>query len=91
MMIIYVFGILDLLAGISMLLNKFGIDFLGFIFASYLVVKGIIFFRSIASWIDLASGIVFFYLIYADYFGFILYLFSFWLIQKGLFSFFNAF
>lgn len=89
-MIIYLFGLLDILAGISLLLLKFNVDFYGLIFASYLVVKGIIFLRYLVSIADIIAGLTFFYAIYTGHFNIVSYIVIIWLIQKGVFSFMKA-
>ena len=89
-MIIYALGLLDLLAGISLILLKFKIDFLGVFFALYLIIKGVVFFRNIVSLIDLASGIVFFIALYG-YYNIAMYVAAIWILQKGIISFFRIF
>ena len=90
-MIIYLLGLLDLLAGISLLLLKFGVDFYGVVFASYLMVKGLLFIKNIVSAFDIISSIIFFYSLYFGYFGILFYLAAAWLLQKGIFSFLRTF
>lgn len=88
-MILFALGLLDLAAGIVLLLAKFSLFFkLGIFLGIFLIVKGLIFIKSISSIIDIISGIVLLLLVYG--YGVPFYwLFSLWLIQKGFFSFFS--
>ena len=89
-MIVYLLGILDLLAGMSLLLLKFDINFFPLFFASLLVIKGMAFIKNIASIVDLTCGLFFFYTLYSGSFLILMYLAAMWLIQKGIFSFFKV-
>ena len=87
-MLIYFFGIMDLMARMIMILFSFNIIFanLGWMFGIYLVLKGIIFIRSLTSLVDIVAGI----LIILAVFGIInilTWIAAFWLLQKGFFSF----
>ena len=90
-MIVYLLGLLDLLAGASFLLLKFDINFFPIFFASLLVIKGIAFIKNIVSVVDLICGLLFFYALYSGSFLIFMYLAVVWLIQKGVFSFFKLF
>ena len=84
---LFVLGILDILAGLCLFLLKFGIfEWVGYIFAGYLFLKGIVFF-SPASLIDFISGVLIILAIFG-YFSFFSYVAILWLIQKGVFSLF---
>ena len=85
-MILFVMGILDLIAGISVFLVKFGLfTSLGFVLGIYLILKGVLFIKDVSSILDIISGIVIILLFYGCGVPFY-WLFSLWLIQKGLFS-----
>ena len=86
-MIIYLLGILDFLAALSMILMKFKINFYGSVFAGYLVVKGLVFIRNIASIVDIVCGAIFFYAIFTGNFSIAAYLAVIWLLQKSVLSF----
>ncbi|MBS3108553.1 hypothetical protein J4409_01650 [Candidatus Woesearchaeota archaeon] len=89
-MIIYLLGLLDLLTAISLILLRFKVDFFALFFALYLIIKSVLFIKSLASVFDLISGIVFILALYG-YFGIITYIASIWLIQKAIFSFLSSF
>jgi len=91
LMIIYLFGLLDILAGISLLLLKFNVDFYGLFFAIYLIIKGIVFIRYLASIADMVAGLMLLYAIYTGHFAIINYAAIIWLVQKGSFSFMKVF
>ena len=82
---IQIFGVIDLLAALSFLLLKFNVKFIPIIFAVYLIVKGLIFFTSIVSWVDVVCGIL---MLIAFYFGFsnFMWIAVLWIAQKGFFS-----
>lgn len=86
MMVVKVFGIMDLLASISFILISFG-WFKGFavFMAVYLVLKGIIFFSDIASWLDMASG-VYLFLIFLGVSPALSIVCILWLLQKAIIS-----
>lgn len=88
-MILFILGVLDLLSGIELFLLNYGIfSGFGLIFGIYLIVKGLIFIKSISSVLDLIGGIVIVLMFYEISVPFY-WLFSLWLIQKGIFSLFN--
>ncbi len=83
------FGVLDLLTAVAIVLLQFSLISwnIAFIFAAYIVVKGLIFRDSIASYLDIASGL---YMVLM-FFGlniFVAYVFAFYLAQKGVLSLF---
>ena len=90
-MIMWLLGLIDVLIGINFGLMAFGIYYfkiLSLIFGIYLFGKGIVFISSIASFIDLAAGI----LLIVSYFlvlpNFLLIIAGLLVLQKGIFSFF---
>ena len=86
-MILLLFGLMDILSGIFLGLSYFGFfKEVSLIFALYLLIKGIIFIKGFASWIDIITAIVFFLVIYGVQ-GLWVWIFVLWLIQKGFFSF----
>ena len=81
-------GLIDLLAGVMLLLFHFGIipGKLAFTAAIYLIGKGIAFPKDLASMVDFAVGL---YMIGMIIFGFktlFVYVFTAWLIQKAALS-----
>ena len=89
-MIVPLLGILDTLTAITIITMKFNIGLtLGFYLGIYLIIKGVLFFFSYVSMVDILIGI---FVILAGleiyYFPFNIF-FSFWLIQKGFISFFH--
>ena len=88
-MMIYLLGVLDILAGLSLFLLKLDVNFFQAFFATYLAVKGIAFIRNFASLADILCSLLFFYALYSGYFGIFAYIAMFWLLQKGIFSFFK--
>ena len=88
-MIAKVFGVLDIIAGITLILLKFSMfEGIGWIAAIYLVIKGIIFLPNIVSVVDIVSGI-FIGLAMFGIFNVISWIVAIWLIQKGIFSLFS--
>ena len=79
-------GALDILSGIVILLLKFGflVD-LSVLLAIFLAIKSIIFIKDAASVIDLATAGFFLLAAFGFYFSFT-WIFSIWLLQKGLFT-----
>jgi len=57
-MIIWLFGLLDILASFNLLALSFGFHFETFlmIISAYLIIKGLLFFKDFASIIDLIAG-----------------------------------
>lgn len=90
-MIMFLLGIVDLLAALSFLLYKWDILFFPLFFAIYLIVKGLLFLNSITSIIDIIVGITFIVTMSIGYFGIISWLCIFWLVQKGIVSLFFGF
>ena len=88
-MIVILFGVMDFLASIAFLLISFG-WFKGFavFMAIYLIIKGIIFFTDIVSWVDLACGI-YLLLIVLGVSASLSILCIIWLLQKAIISFFS--
>lgn len=86
-MILIIMGLLDLFAGVGVFFAKFGILsnvclFLG----GYLILKGLIFIKSITSILDAFSGVLIILLVLGFNVPFY-WLISIWLIQKGVISF----
>ena len=88
-MIVNLFGIMDFFASIAFIMASFG-WFKGFaiFMALYLIIKGIIFFTDIVSWVDLACG-VYLFLIIAGVSPILSVLCIIWLLQKAIISFFS--
>ena len=87
-MIIYLFGIMDFLSGILLVLASFNFHIWSFswIFAIYLIIKGLIFIKSFTSLIDIICGILIILAIF-DIVNFLTWIAAFWLFQKSFFSF----
>jgi len=88
-MIVQLFGILDLLAGFFLILNRFGFEshfmvYLGIL----LVIKALVFFGGVVSVLDILGGIVLIMVSIASFkpYFFLLGLLALWFLQKGFFS-----
>ena len=87
-MIVKLFGIGDLIAAVSLVLLYLGVD--GFVVtfavasAVYLGLKGAVFLYNFASIMDILSAVVFVLVLFFDFHSSFVYLFVFWLLQKGL-------
>lgn len=85
-MLLKLLGLLDLFAGITLFVMKFGVGRkLSLILGILLLIKGVLFITTLASIPDLITGVIMvaaasgsFHIIYL--------LFALWLLQKGLFS-----
>ncbi len=85
-MIVKILGLMDVISGIVLGLAYYELfGQIAVICALYLLIKGIIFFGSFATWIDLITAIVFFLVIYGVS-GVWVWIFIIWLMQKGIFS-----
>ena len=88
-MLVKLLGLLDILTGVLVALLTFGIKTpLLIILASYLIVKGVIFFSG-ASVMDLLCALIIFYAYLNHVPGIITGLIAIWLLQKGFFSLFT--
>ena len=85
-MIVQLFGLLDIIAALSVVLLKLGIFiWISLVLGIYLIIKGLIFIKSVVSWIDLICGFV----LIISFFGFfsvLSWVVALWLAQKGFFS-----
>ena len=89
-MFIYILGILDILAGLSLFSLRFEVGyFLAAIFTIYLFLKAIVFIKNWASYIDLLVVILFIVAMLGS-FNVLTYIGVLWLLQKGAFSLLNA-
>tara|TARA_Y100000310_G_C20377371_1_gene666374 strand:+ start:425 stop:739 length:315 start_codon:yes stop_codon:yes gene_type:complete len=89
-MIIYILGILDILAGLSLFALRFEVGyFVAALFTIYLFLKSLVFIKSWPSYLDLAVVLLFVLAIVGNY-NFFTYLGVLWLLQKGAFSLINA-
>jgi len=85
---IFVLGILDILAGLSLLLVKFNIfPVITALFGLYVLIKALVFLRSFASIVDIIVVIIFIITLLGS-FNILSLCALFWLIQKGFFSLF---
>ena len=88
-MLVKLLGIVDLFAGVVLLLLRFGFGtdvalWLGI----YLMVKGVVFIANVVSMMDILAGIMMVLAAFDFYFSFT-WVFVLWLLQKGFFSFFS--
>lgn len=86
-MLLRIFGLLDILAGLSLIYLSWGHSFLVTFFIVYLILKGLLFFGGFVSIIDIIAGI-FMAVASATSFSLLGWFFVIWLIQKGLISLF---
>ena len=85
-MIVKFLGILDIIAGLVLLAFRFGFGkTLVLIFSIYLIIKAVIFFKDPGSWID-AIAAAFMIIAYFGNYYFFVWIFSLWLIGKGVYS-----
>lgn len=85
MLLMKLFGLLDLTAAIVLFIMKFDVALtLGMIMGIYLLIKGVIFF-SAASLVDITTGILMLVASYGTYLPFN-WIFCLWLLQKSFFS-----
>lgn len=85
-MLLFLLGVLDLLAGISLvILRFFPAPTLGLLFGSYVLLKGLIFFRGLVGAMDILAG-VFLFLATQGVYNNLTWIFAVWLLQKGFFS-----
>ena len=85
-MVVQIFGIIDLLASISILMLKAGVGE-GFtaIIGILIIIKSLLFIKDVVSIIDLI-GAIFIFLALMNIFTIITWLFLIWFLQKGLMS-----
>jgi hypothetical protein len=89
-MIIYLLGILDILAGLSLFSLRFEVGyFIAALFTVYLFLKSLVFIKNWASYIDLIVVVLFIIALVGN-FNFLTYIGVLWLLQKGAFSLLNA-
>ena len=84
-MLVKFFGLLDIMAGLSLVYLSWGHEFLVTFFVAYLILEGLFLFGGFVSIIDIIAGI-FIAVASATSFSFIGWFFVVWLIQKGLIS-----
>jgi len=84
-MLIWILGILDFIAAVVLILLKFNLaEIFGWVFATYLIVKGFVFF-SLISLLDILAGILMIFAIFGN-FSIFTWLAVIWLMQKIVFS-----
>lgn len=90
-MIIKILGLMDLILVASLIAFKYGFvgQIIPLVFIAYLIVKGLIFFRDITSIIDLASAIIFIFVLFGT-FNTLTWIALIWLLQKAVFSFVSS-
>ncbi len=88
-MIVFILGILDILAGLSIFTLKFswGPMLIGF-FSMYLIIKSLPFLKSIASILDICAAGIFIFALMGYAYTALSVIAALWLIQKGIISFF---
>ncbi len=88
-MIIKILGIADLATALSILLLRFGIlPTMAFALGIYLIIKGVVFIKSITSMLDIAAGIIILIAFYG-HFNIATWIAAIWTIQKGVISLFS--
>ncbi|MFH1455877.1 MAG: hypothetical protein ABIF40_02920 [archaeon] len=88
MVLVYILGAIDILAGLSLLLLKFGLfEPFAWVMLILLTIKSLPFITSFASIVDLLAAAFILLAIFGT-FNAISVLAILWLLQKGLFSFF---
>ncbi|MFH1210720.1 MAG: hypothetical protein V1645_02275 [archaeon] len=88
-MVIKLLGIMDLLTALSIILLRFGAaKTMAFALGIYLIIKGIIFIKSVPSMLDIAAGIIVLIAFYG-YFNILTWIAAIWLTQKGVISIFS--
>ncbi|MEM4244741.1 MAG: hypothetical protein QW404_00185 [Candidatus Nanoarchaeia archaeon] len=89
-MVVKILGVVDLLAALSILLLKFNIapKIMVLTLAAYLIIKGIIFIKSVTSWADIAAGVIMVAAFYG-WFNILTWVAAVWLTQKGIISLFS--
>ena len=85
-MLLKIFGLLDLLGGIFLILSYFDIGkpFVSLL-AFFLLIKGIIYLWDFNSILDVFSSVIMFFSI-LGHTSFLIWLVALWLLQKGFFS-----
>ena len=84
-----ILGVLDIIAALSLFLLKFSLaPWFAAIFAIYLLIKAVIFFRDFASIIDIFVVIIFVNALLGS-FNILSWLAIIWLLQKGILSLFS--
>lgn len=85
-MILKLFGILDMVAWISLVLFQFGVyKSLLLLFTIYLIIKGLLFLPGLTSTIDIITGI-FFLMAFFGIFSILTWILFIFLIQKSFFT-----
>jgi hypothetical protein len=85
-MLIKLFGVMDLLSALLLLLLKYGVgETLAYFFAGYLLLKGLLFFGGVNTFFDLVGGILLILAAQGVY-SLFYWIVILWLFQKGLFS-----
>ncbi len=87
-MILKILGLSDILAAILLILHGLDINLvsISWIFAIYLIIRSLIFIKSLPSLIDLSIGVMFIFIINGHINTVLLILSILWLLQKGIFS-----
>ncbi len=86
MVLIQLLGLLDILSGLVIIILRFGtFTEIGLFLSIFLGIKSLIFIKDIASILDLVTAIFLGLAALGFYFSFT-WIFSIWLLQKGLFS-----
>lgn len=89
---LFILGILDVLVAIILLVSYLVIfDKLLIVAAFYLIIKGALFWKSWASWIDIIIGLFIFTLVFFNWHIFwILFIAALYLLQKGVITLFSS-
>lgn len=85
MMVVKLFGLLDIIAGIILVYLSFNNSSLASFFVIYLLLKGLLFYGGFASIMDILAGIFIGLAAMGNFYS-LSWLFVIWLIQKGILS-----
>jgi|GEM_PF-2960553 len=88
-MLLQIFGLLDVVIGVSAVLMAFGLYWKAFILGAgiYLIAKGLLFIRSIASILDIAAGALLLIGLFVVLPKQVFFILALVIVQKGIFSF----
>lgn len=88
-MLVKLFGLLDIVSALILILLTYGIgESLAYIFAGYLILKGLLFFGGINTFFDLAGGVILILAAQGIY-SLAYWIVILWLFQKGVLSLFG--
>lgn len=83
---LHLLGIIDILAAISLALLYWDIHFIPYVLLGLFLIKAILFFASVASFIDIIASIIFVLAIMGIMFNILSWIAALWILQKGIIS-----